>query len=200
MQPPRDNDDVRYWPRAEGGTGFPRTTDAPSRQYSALRTYDHHGNLTSDATPHVTPDTVTSMVAARPDYSPDTVKSRARAALVLAMQRVTATLADETNELKLTELSPVIASLGRISGVQDDEGKDTSVTIRIVRDTPVYNEGGAHVDNLPKDMGDQHLALPPSPDTSPDAYAAIVAHAEREVRGANAMPHNDFGIATSRDA
>ena len=50
-----------------------------------------------------------------------------------------------------------------------------------------------------KDMGDKHLALPPSSDTSPDAYAAAVAHAEREVRGANAMQHNDFGIATSRD-
>ena len=191
MQPPRDDTDPRFIPARLGGLGgfsyyTKQGAGAPYRWLSVI--------------PKRERDTLSIDAVLAKAYSPDAIRGRARALLALAMERVESTLSDDANELRLNELSPVIASLGRISGVQDDEGKDTSVTIRIVRDTPVYNEGGAHVDNLPKDMGDQHLALPPSPDTSPEAYAAIVAHAEREVRSANAMQSNDFGIATSRDA
>ncbi len=133
MHRKRDPNDVRFWPRSEGGQGFRHPNDtSPSRQYSALRTRDPHGNLLTDDSASVTAQTVTSMV----DYAPETVRSRARAALLLAIARASDTLSDRANELKLTELAPTMAALGRISGVQSDDTKDSTVSIHIVRDTP----------------------------------------------------------------
>lgn len=74
-----------------------------------------------------------SIVAAASDYSPDTVKARARAALLLAITRTHDRLADDANELTLNELSQATNSLGRIAGLADDE-RDGVVTIRVVRD------------------------------------------------------------------
>ncbi len=127
MQPKRDPDDIRYWTQREGGTGFHRGPGLPRAQYSALRERDQHRNLVTDHTP-------TSIVDTPQDYTPDTVRSRARAALVLAIQRASDTLSDDRNELKLNELAPTMAALGRISGVQLDDAKDSAVTIRIIRD------------------------------------------------------------------
>ncbi len=176
--PPRrhSDDDIGFWPRSQGGQGFRHPKDtAPSRQFSALRTRDKHGNLVADDS--VTPQTVTSIVANTRDYTPDTVRSRARATLVLAIERAQRVIADEANELTLNELAPTMAALGRISGVQADDKPDGVVTIRIVRDQltampvtrllpPVYNE----------------VAGPPTHDataSTPSGYVTDDEYAER---------------------
>jgi hypothetical protein len=69
-------------------------------------------------------------------YTPDAIKGRARAVLALAMERVETALADRDNELRLNELAPTMAALGRISGIQTDDTKDSTIAIHIVRDTP----------------------------------------------------------------
>lgn len=180
LQPARDPDDIRYWPRREGGNGFPRTATAPSRQYSALRTYRNR-TLVSDDTPTV------SIVTAQPvtrDYTPDTIRSRARAVLALAMTRAQAIIEDEANELRLNELAPTMAALGRISGVAVEEQKPGDIRIHIVRDAPPLPEHAtphALREVAPaKDMGTHDLAAATSPIALPSSVAAS-PHAVREV-------------------
>lgn len=52
------------------------------------------------------------------DYTPDTVRSRARAALLLAVNRLHDAVASEDNALAINELTQIAGTLGRISGVQ----------------------------------------------------------------------------------
>lgn len=183
MQPQRDPEDVRYWPQKDGGTGFHRGPGNPRYQYSALRDRDQHRNLVTDHT--VTLPSIVAMSADVPqDYTPDTVRSRARAALVLAIKRASDTLSDEANELKLNELAPTMAALGRISGVAVEEQKTGDIRIHIVRDQPPPSDATpphALREVAPaKDIGTHDLA-------SPDAMPALPAstsshpHVSREV-------------------
>lgn len=112
MQPKRDPNDVRYWPQSEGGTGFNRD-GKPRYQYSVLRTRDQHRNLVTDYTV-----TLPSIVVDPQDYTPDTVRSRARAALLLAVNRLHDAVANDDNTLAVNELTQIAGTLGRISGVQ----------------------------------------------------------------------------------
>ena len=131
-----------------------------------------------------------SIVESVTDYTPDTVRSRARAALVLAIQRASDTLADERNELKLNELAPTMAALGRISGVQSEEQKTGDIRIHIVRDAiePASRDAlppPAHVSHeldRPKDMGDNGLPLLPSSTVSRD-HVDTSPHVSRERDG-----------------
>lgn len=116
--------------------------------------------------------TLPSIVDAATDYSPDTVKSRARAALVLAVSRITDKLTDTANELTLNELSQATSSLGRISGIGDEQ-RDATVTVVVTRDAPIA---------MPSNE------LPASP--SRIALAAPHATVSREVEDANAMRDN----------
>lgn len=118
MQPKRDPDDIRYWPQSEGGTGFNRD-GKPRYQYSAITKKERT-------------DKLASIVDEASKYSPDTVKSRARAALLLAIEQAHTKLSED-NTLTLNEISQSVNSLGRISGLADEE-KEGIVTIRVVRD------------------------------------------------------------------
>ena len=115
MQPKRDPNDVRFWPQSEGGTGFNRDGN-PRYQYSALRERDQHRNLVTDHTV-----TLPSIVVADPQtYTPDTVRSRARAALLLAVERLHDALlreADHAKSLSASEITGIANALGKISGV-----------------------------------------------------------------------------------
>lgn len=155
-------DDTRFWSQAEGGVGFNRN-GKPRYQYSALRMSDKSA-ISADPV-----NALPSIVASYADSSPDTVRAKARAALLLAVRRVSDTLADESNELRLTELSPVIASLGRISGVADDVERDTAIAIHIVRDAP----------SLPPSSDAAMLAQPRAPYAlARAAHDAHDAHAD----------------------
>ena len=126
-------DDIRYWKRSEGGQGFRHPAEpasTPSRQYAAARTYDQHRNLVDDPTKQ----TNVSIVAATADYTPDTVKSRARAVMLLAIERMGDKLTNDAQVPTLNELSQSVSALGRVSGVATDEQKDSTVHIHIVRD------------------------------------------------------------------
>jgi hypothetical protein len=151
VQPARDANDLRYVPVAYGGTaGFSyahkRGQVAPYR-FRALPQHDRDRAMTDPL----------SIVATPLDYTPDTVKSRARALILLAMERVESTLSDDANELRLNELAPTIAALGRISGVAQDETKEGTISIHIVRDRVALPEGNTpHVllePSIAKDMG-----------------------------------------------
>ena len=134
-QPKRDPADVRYWTQREGGTGFARNA-TPRYQYAALRTYDANRHLVTDDTALSSMD-VTGQQVTDPrlaDYSPDTIRSRARATLLLALQRVSDKLSDPETDITLNELSQSVSALGRISGVQADDVKTGDVRIHIVRD------------------------------------------------------------------
>lgn len=117
------------------------------------------------------------------DYTPDTVRSRARAALVLAIKRASDTLSDEANELKLNELAPTMAALGRISGVAVEEQKTGDIRIHIVRDQPPPSDATpphALREVAPaKDIGTHDLAPATQPIALPSPVAAS-PHASRE--------------------
>ena len=131
MQRPRDPDDLRYVPVALGGSGgfsYARKQGKPAPYaFRSLTTTERqmteHDALSIVATPPTTPD-----------YSPDTVKARARAVVLLAIERMKDKLTDDDNLLTLNELSQATSALGRISGVATDEQKDSTVHIHIVRD------------------------------------------------------------------
>lgn len=99
--------------------------------------------------------TLPSIVAESRKYAPETIKTRARAVLLLAVERMSDALTDDANALTLNELSQATNSLGRIAGIADEEHTGT-VTIRVVRDdapapladgsqTPYLRAGGDEV-------------------------------------------------------
>ncbi len=92
-------------------------------------------------------------------YSPDTVKSRARATLMLAIERIHNELASD-NEYTLGELSQVAGSLGRVSGIATDEGDRSALTVTIVREKPPLPLDEVAPPNSLRANEIAHLALP----------------------------------------
>ena len=162
MQPPRDPNDLRYIPVAEGGTGgfsYRYRTEGKPAPYR-FRSLDTQTRQMAENDP------LSIVATPEPrhrdaDYAPDTVKSRARAVVLLAIERMAEKLGDDANPLTLNELSQAVSSLGRVSGVATDEQKDSTVRIHIVRD-----ELPAHVQARMLSAGDDDA---PSYGVSDDA-------------------------------
>lgn len=67
------------------------------------------------------------------DYSPDTVRSRARATLLLAVQRIDDKLSsDDAATLSMSELNGAVGALGKVAGLAT-EGDGGKVTVTVVR-------------------------------------------------------------------
>lgn len=123
-QPTRDPEDTRYWPLAEGGTGFGEHA-SQARRFSALTSGDNQGARARRTM------SVPSIVAAA---DADTVKGKARAATLLVIERITDMVSSD-NPFTLNELSGSLSALGRVSGIADEQ-RDSTVSIHIVRDEP----------------------------------------------------------------
>ena len=193
MQPARDATDPRFIPARLGGHGgFSYYRKAGIRApyaYTAIIPKAEQPALSIDA----------ELAKA---YTPDALRARARAVLALAMERVESTLSDTANELKLNELAPTMAALGRISGVQLEEQKTGDIRIHIVRDAlPMPDHAtprALHEVSPSKDMGHNEITNIASPDASGHAVLAS-PHALGEVEEAKDMGAQDLGDATSRD-
>ena len=119
-QPKRDPDDVRYWTQAEGGKGFNRS-GTPRYRYSATREYSDTRQLIAD---HSLPS-MDSPDLRLTDYSPDTIRARARALLLLTLERLREKVDDVDNPLAVTEITGIVNALGKVSGVSTIEVKQT---------------------------------------------------------------------------
>lgn len=127
--------DLRFTRLSEGGTGHGfayRERATHPRRFAILGRPAQRNRAARNGAYSI--DTV-AMVSQR-DTSAEAIKARARAALLLAVERTHDTLADNANELTLNELSQATNALGRISGIAEEE-RDGTVTIRVIRDDAV---------------------------------------------------------------
>jgi hypothetical protein len=110
--------------------------------------------------------------------TPEAVRQRARTVLLLAVEKIQDRL-ESANEHTLNELAGVTSSLGRISGVQQDDAKVGDVTIRIIRDAlPDQHTYSSVATPLPTDV-----SVPMLNSGNGLGYAERVeamAHADRE--------------------
>ena len=125
-QPTRDPEDTRFWPLAEGGTGFGEHASQAKRFSALTDDANRHGARTRRTM------ALPSIVAQAADA--DTVKGKARAATLLVIERITEMVASD-NPFTLNELSGSLSALGRVSGIADEQ-RDSTVSIHIVRDEP----------------------------------------------------------------
>lgn len=129
MRKKPEADDTRFLPLREGGTGHgfayrertnhPRRFSILGRTDTKARTDLGRYSIDSDSMP------------TQREHTPEAVKARARAALLLAVERAHDELASD-NTLTLNEISQSINSLGRVSGIAED-GERGPVTVTLVR-------------------------------------------------------------------
>ena len=128
VQPSRDSADPRYHAARIGGQGgfsyYAKQGQPAPYRYTAIVPKHEQRALSID-------NAVSQL------HTPDAIKGKARAVLALALERIADELSGP-NEFRLNELAQVASSVGRVSGVQDDEQKEQDIRIHIVRDTPTY--------------------------------------------------------------